>query len=198
MSQQPTSHNHERGAMTRIQPIDMQAATGRARELLAELAAHGGEPGPMVRAMANAPALLRGYLDLNRAMKRNHLDRRIVERVNLAVHEWLGCEYCLVAHTRAARRLGLSDADIELARQGTATDPNVAAMVAFGQQVIAAPGDVTDEQIDDLRGRGYTDEQIAEVIGLVSLQLLTGALNLVAGIEPGPEDLAELTSRRTR
>ena len=32
---------------------------------------------------------------------------------------------------------------IALARQGTATDPKIAAMVAFGQQVIAAPAEVT-------------------------------------------------------
>jgi uncharacterized peroxidase-related enzyme len=183
--------------MTRIEPIELEQASGKAKDLLDEPATRGGEPGPMVRAMANAPALLRGYLDLNRAMKRNHLDRRIVERINLAVHEWLGCEYCLVAHTRAARQLGLSDADIGLARQGTATDARVAAIVAYGLQVIAAPGEVSDAQIDELRGHGYTDEQIAEVVGLVSLQLLTGGLNLVAGIEPTPEDVAELTSRRT-
>src|SRR5215211_9116496 len=103
----------------------MEEAEGKAQDLLDELVQRGGEPGPMVRAMANAPALLRGYLDLTRAMKRSHLDRRIVERINLAVHEWLGCEYCLVAHTRAARLLDLGDAEIELARHGTATDPKI-------------------------------------------------------------------------
>ena len=170
--------------MPRIEPIDPAEASGRARELLDELAGRGGEAGPMVRAMANAPALLRGYIDLSRAMKRSHLDRRITERISLAVQEWLGCEYCLQAHTRAARALGLSDADIALARQGTATHPKVAAMVAFGQQVFAAPSEVTDEQVAELRELGYTDEQIAEVVGLVSLQMLTGAFNLVAGIHP--------------
>jgi AhpD family alkylhydroperoxidase len=134
--------------------------------------------------MANAPAVLRGYLDLNRAMKRMHLDRRISERIALAVQEWLGCDYCIAAHTRAARELGLDDTDIALARQGTATDPKVAAIVTFGQQVIAAPAEVADEQLDELRALGYTDEQIAEVVGLVSLQMLTGAFNLVAGIHP--------------
>ena len=48
--------------MARIKPIPMQQAEGKARELLDELVERGGEPGPMVRAMANAPALLRGYL----------------------------------------------------------------------------------------------------------------------------------------
>jgi uncharacterized peroxidase-related enzyme len=168
--------------MPRIEPIDRNEATGKARELLDELANRSGEPGPMVRAMANAPALLRGYVDLNRAMKRSHVDRRITERIALAVHEWTGCDYCVVAHTRAARELGLSDTDVELARQGTATDSRIAAIVAFSQQVIAAPSEVSDEQIDGLRALGYSDEQIIEVVGLVSLQLLTGGFNLVAGI----------------
>ena len=168
--------------MSRIEPLDLDHATGKARDLLDELASRGGEPGPMVRTMANAPALLRGYIDLNRAIKRMHVDRRITERISLAVQEWLGCDYCLAAHTRAARELGLSESDIALARQGTATDPAVAAMVTFGQTVIAAPSDVTDEQLADLHAFGYSDEQIAEVVGLVSLQLMTGAFNLVAGI----------------
>ena len=103
------------GVMPRIQPIEMDAAPGKAKELLDELASRAGEPGPMVRAMANAPALLRAYLDLTRAMRRTHVDRRIIERINVAAHEWLGCEYCLMAHTRADRQLGLSDVDIELA-----------------------------------------------------------------------------------
>jgi uncharacterized peroxidase-related enzyme len=170
--------------MTRIEPIDIAQADGKAKQLLDELGSRGVEPGPMVRGMANAPALLRGYLDLNRAMKRSHLDRRITERIAIAVQEWIGCAYCLAAHTAAARELGLTDADIELARQGTAAEARIAAIVAFGQQVIAAPGEVDDDQVEELRSFGYTDEQIAEVVGVVALQLLTGAFNLVAGLHP--------------
>src|ERR671932_1156160 len=178
--------------MARIKPIPMQQAEGKARELLDELVQRGGEPGPMVRAMANAPALLRGYLDLTRAMKRVHLDRRIVERINLAVHEWLSCDYCLVAHTRAARQLGVPEAEIQLARQGTSSDPATAAIVAFAQQVLAAPAEIGDADVERLRAHGYRDEQIAEVAGLVALQLLTGAFNLIAGIHAPAESLQEM------
>ena len=172
--------------MSRIHPIEVESAPPKARELLDEYAARAGEPGPMVRAMANAPALLRGYLDLNRAMKRSHFDRRVTERIALAAQAWIGCDYCLAAHAAAAARLGLSERDIALARQGTATDPAVAAIVAFGQQVLAAPAEITDADVDRLREHGYTDEQIAEVVGIVSLMLLTGAFNLVAGIDSNP------------
>jgi AhpD family alkylhydroperoxidase len=177
----------------RIEPIAVEEAEGTARELLDELVEHGGEPGPMVRAMANAPALLRGYLDLTRAMKRSHIDRQIIERINLAVHERLGCDYCLLAHTRAARRLAVPESEIRLAREGTSSDPAIAAVVAFAQQVLAAPAGIGDEDFERLHEHGYSDEQIAEVVGLVSLQLLTGAFNLVAGIHAPAEALAEIT-----
>ena len=181
--------------MARIDPIPMEDAEGKARELLDELVQRGGEPGPMVRAMANAPALLRGYLDLTQAMKRSHVDRRIRERINLAVHERLGCDYCLVAHTRAARQLGLPESEIQLARQGTSSAPAIAAIVAFAQQVLTAPAEIGDADFERLRALGYSEEQIAEVAGLVALQLMTGAFNLIAGIHAPAEALREMTPR---
>jgi AhpD family alkylhydroperoxidase len=165
-------------------PIDPEHATGSVQDMLDELAARGGALGPMVLTMANSSAVLRGYVELNRAMKRSHFDRRISERISLAVQEWLGCGSCLAAHSEAARALGLSDTDVELARQGTATEPNVAAIVAFAQQVAAAPSELADADLEELRRHGYRDEQIADVVGLVALNVLTGAFNLVAGIEP--------------
>jgi AhpD family alkylhydroperoxidase len=181
--------------MARIEPIPMDQAQGTARALLDEVVERGGEPGPMVRAMANAPALLRGYLDLTRAMKRSNVDPPIRERINLAVHERLGCDYCLVAHTRAARRLGVPEEEIQLARQGTSRDPAIAAIVAFARQVHTAPAEIGDGDLEPLHAHGYSDEQIAEVPGLVSLQLLTGAFNLIAGIHASADALRELAPR---
>jgi len=100
----------------------------------------------------------------------------------------------LLAHTRAARQLGVPDSEILLARQGTSGDPATAAIVAFAQQVLAGPAEITDADIGRLHEHGYRDEQIVEVTGLVALQLLTGAFNLVAGIHPAPEALREITS----
>ena len=170
--------------MPRLPLIDPDRATGTVAELLAEGARRNGTAslGPMVLTMANSSALLRAYLDLNRAMKRAHLDRAVSERISLAAQEWIGCESCLEAHVGYARAAGLSDLDIELARQGTATDQKVAAIVAFGTQVLVAPSEITDEDIERLKALGWRDEQIADVVGIVALNLLTGAFNLVAGI----------------
>ena len=170
--------------MTRLTPVDPEQAKESVKATVDEVTDRGGVLGPMVLTMANSSALLRGYADLNRAMKRSQLDRKVSERISLAVQEWLGCGYCIAAHSEAARKLGLSETDIDLARQGTATDPKVAAMVGFAQQVAAAPAEVADADVEALRSHGYRDEQIADVVGLVALNVLTGGFNLVAGIEP--------------
>jgi uncharacterized peroxidase-related enzyme len=170
-------------AAPRLRLVASEDAPGVAREMLEELATRGA-PGPMVRAMGNSAAMLRGYLDLTRAMKRSHLDRRITERISLAVQEWVGCGYCIAAHSEAARKLGLDERDIALARQGTATDPRTAAIVSFAQQTAAAPSEIVDADVEALRQHGYSDEQIAEIAGLVGLNVMTGTFNLIAGIGP--------------
>ena len=171
--------------MPRLPLVDPESASPKIAEMLDEYAQRTAiPPGPMVRGMANSSALLRGYLDLNRSMKRAHLDRAVSERLSLAVQQWIGCDYCIDAHTRAGRAAGLTDSDIELARQGTATDAKTAALVAFAQQVVAAPSEIADEDVQNLKALGWRDEQIADVVGIVALNLLTGAFNLVAGIHP--------------
>ena len=57
-------------------------------------------------------------------------------------------------------------------------------MVAYGLQVYEAPSMITTAQVEELRGLGYTDREIADVVGPVALNVLTGAFNLVAGLSP--------------
>ncbi|RAF66228.1 alkylhydroperoxidase, partial [Burkholderia multivorans] len=96
-----------------------------------------------------------------------------------------GCGMCLASHISAARSLGVSDDEIALAQQGTAMTGPVAAMIALGLQDYREPTSITDEQIDELRGYGYSDREISDVVGVVSLNILTGAFTLVAGLTPG-------------
>ncbi|MFG3344323.1 hypothetical protein ACGF1Z_04575 [Streptomyces sp. NPDC048018] len=40
----------------------------------------------------------------------------------------------------------------------------------------------------ELRAHGWSDRIIAEVVGVVTLNMLTGAFNLLAGIQPEEEE----------
>jgi AhpD family alkylhydroperoxidase len=160
------------------------SAVGAAADLLAAVLERNGSAGAMVRTMAGSPSVLGGYLELSRAMKRSRLNRAVSERISLAVQARLGCGLCLEAHADGARRAGVPEDEIELAKQGTSSIPSVAAIVGFGRRVHADPASISDADIDELRRLGYRDRDILDVVGLVALNVLTGGFNLVAGLEP--------------
>ncbi|MEV0819878.1 carboxymuconolactone decarboxylase family protein [Nonomuraea rubra] len=170
--------------MRRLAPLDPADAPGKAKDLLADIVRRRGGVGDMVATMAHSPALLEGYLDLSRAMKRVKLPRTLSEKISLAVQEWIGCGTCLQAHTEAGRAVGLSETDIALARQGTSTDVREAALIAVAVRVLAEPSSITDEDVAELRKHGWSDRIIAEIVGVVALNFVTGAFNLLAGLQP--------------
>lgn len=169
---------------TRFPTHTPDTARGAAATRLTELwTRHDGEVSTMVRTMAGSPSLLNGYLDLSRAMKRSRLSRRIAEQISVAIQARLGCSVCLAAHVHAARAAGLDDGDIALAIAGHAADPAAAELVTFALDVLSEPASIDEQRIAVLRTHGHDDRTLLDVIGLVSLNHLTGAFNLVAGLE---------------
>lgn len=170
--------------MARFRKLTPETAVGASKDLLGDLVARHGEVGEMVSVMANSPAVLGGYLDLSKAMRRAKLDRGVSELLSIAVQAQQGCGLCLQSHIDAARTRGRSDMEIELAQQGRSDDPAVEAVISLAIAVYRTPSTITDEQISALREYGYSDRAIADIVGIVSLNILTGAFNLLAGITP--------------
>lgn len=155
-----------------------------AADRLAAVEARLGQVGSMAATMTDSPSIVAGFLDLSQAMEHTRLPRTIAERISLAVQEHLGCRLGLQAHTEAARTVGIDDAEILLARAGTSADPDVAAIVHFGRQVLVAPAWITAADIAELRAMGLRHRDVVDIVALVALNVLTAALNLVAGLEP--------------
>ncbi|MGC7098222.1 carboxymuconolactone decarboxylase family protein [Amycolatopsis lurida] len=172
--------------MRRITALTPEEAPAKSAELLTELITRRGTAGEMVSTMAHSPAVLQGYLEFSRAMKRAKLPRPLSEKISLAAQEWIGCGTCLAAHTAAAKAAGLTDTDIALARQGTSTDAREAALIAFALRVLAEPSSLGDDDIAELRAHGWSDRIIAEIPALIALNQLTGTFNLAIGLEPAP------------
>ena len=166
----------------RFRPLTPQEAPGKASELLGELVRRHGQVGTMVATMAHSPAVLAGYLDLSRATKRAKLDRKLSERVSIALQARLGCRTCLDSHIEAAKASGLSDDEIEAARTADSEDPRVAALLRFATKVLTEPASLDDDDIMGLLDHGYSEQEVVDVVGIVALNQLTGSFNLVAGL----------------
>jgi uncharacterized peroxidase-related enzyme len=158
--------------MAHLNLIDPDKAQGELKDQFAAVKqTFGGVPN-FIRAMGNSPALLGGFLGLYGGLAKGSIDSATAERIALAMAETNSCEYCLSAHTALAQGAGLSEDDIAAARHGTSTDTRAAAAVQFARSVLDHKGQVTAGEVETVRRAGYSDAQIAEIIGHVGLNTL--------------------------
>jgi uncharacterized peroxidase-related enzyme len=169
--------------MTRIPtPASIESAPAASRPLLEGVKKQLGSVPNLFRVVANSPAALEGYLNLNSALTRGSLDGKTRERIALAVAEANDCGYCLSAHTYLGKNLAkLDDAEITANRNGFSNDPKAQAAVRFAVAIVKARGHVSDADIESVRAAGYDDAQIVEIVLHVTLNTLTNYINEVAG-----------------
>jgi len=166
--------------VSRFRAIRPESATGRARDLLDAVNARLGMVPNMMRAMANAPAVLDGYLRLSDALDKGMLSPRTREQLALAVGQANRCDYCVAAHAAIGRAVGLTAEQIRDSRLGTAVDSRAEALIRFALKLVETRGSVTDRDIEDVRGAGFDDVAIAEVVAQVALNVFTNYFNQVA------------------
>lgn len=169
--------------MSRIAIQTIETATGHAKEHLVSLQKGLGMVPNMAGAMANSPALLASWVQFNSALGGGELSPQIRERIALFTAETNECAYCLSAHTALGKMAGLDADEIELARDGGATEPDALAAITFAKRVLETRGGVEPSDIDRVRIAGFSDAQIAEIIGSVALNLLTNMFNRAFDIE---------------
>ncbi|GGP22421.1 carboxymuconolactone decarboxylase family protein [Silvimonas iriomotensis] len=162
--------------MTTIAPVVPENAPEAVQTQLQAVGRAVGFVPNMYKVMANAPATLGGYLQLQAALVRSSLSAKEREAVALAVSQVNGCDYCLAGHTFAAGKVGLAQADIASARNG-----DLNALTRLAQQIVQTRGHVPAAELAAARAAGVTDAQIIDVIGVAAQLTLTNYLNIIAG-----------------
>ncbi|MFF4753664.1 carboxymuconolactone decarboxylase family protein [Streptomyces sp. NPDC002514] len=181
--------------MTGFALVEPATATGKAAELLADVQKTLGLTPNMTKAMANSPALLKGYLAFSGALAGGVLPAGVRERLAVATAEYNGCEYCLSAHTYIGANLAKVDADeLEAARDAKASDPHTQALLTLSDAVARRHGQVDEADLQAARDAGATDAEIGEVVGHLALNVLTNYFNILAKVD---NDWPVVTPRTT-
>jgi uncharacterized peroxidase-related enzyme len=148
--------------------------------LLEAVSARLGMVPNMMRAMANAPAVLDGYVSLSEALDKGRLPLRMREQLALAVAQANQCEYCVAAHAAVGMTIGLTADQIRDSRLGTAVDSKADALIRFARKLVETRGRVTERDVEIIRAAGFDDGVIVEVVAHVALNIFTNYFNLVA------------------
>jgi uncharacterized peroxidase-related enzyme len=168
--------------MTRLPLVDPATATGPAADLLAQVQKGMGMVPNMTRAMANSPAVLKGYLGLSSALSGGTLNGKTREAIALSMAQNNDCDYCLSAHTATGPMVGLTEAQVLQARNSASDDAKLDAILKFTASLTENLGEVTDAEVAAVRAAGVTDAEIAEIIGHVGLNVLTNYFNKAVNV----------------
>ncbi|MCE9619982.1 MAG: carboxymuconolactone decarboxylase family protein [Planctomycetes bacterium] len=149
---------------------------------LADPKAVGAPDINIFKGIANAPEILKGFLEFNVAVKKHGgLSPAEIEAIALAGAQALDCSYCLNAHTKIGMGAGLDEARTVAIRKGLGANPREKAIVDFTRAVLATKGNVSDADLKKMRDAGLDDRQITAVVAMTSIAAFTAWFNHVNG-----------------
>ncbi|ADD41975.1 carboxymuconolactone decarboxylase family protein [Stackebrandtia nassauensis] len=179
--------------MSNVPLVELESASGAVKEQLDQIQAAFGTVPAMFKAVANSPAALASMWGSFGAFADGALGSALSEQIAVAVANRNSCEYCLAAHTALGRKAGVTRAALAAAQDGESDDPRVAALLGFAVKLVRERGQVTPDDVQALRGHGWGDEQIVEVIAQVALNLFTNYVNIALAV---PVDFPTVELRR--
>jgi AhpD family alkylhydroperoxidase len=162
----------------------------------------GGDPGPIMAALAHVPELLEVAAPfLGAVLGPSCLPTRTKEVVILRTSARASCRYCVEAHTVVAVDAGLTRAEVRALRgqfdtTDTFTDPADLAVIGWCDELVGT-GAVSPEAAALLRNR-FADHEVVELTLLAATTLLLNRFCTALNLPTAPAVLARLTAEGLR
>ena len=168
--------------MSRITLIDRNDTTPARLQLLDPIHKAFGATPNMFRAVAHSPAALKSMWGSFGALGSGVLGAALGEQIAVAVANRNQCHYCLAAHTALGGKAGLGADTLRLAQQGQSEDSRTQAALDFALRLVDTRGQVSENDLQDLRQAGFDDEAVVEIVAHVALNLFTNYVNIAFAV----------------
>lgn len=133
-----------------------------------------------IATMAHSTSVAQAHLDLGNALDQSALTKELREQIALTVSQANGCDYCVAAHSAVARSIGLTEDAVRDARNSGSPDANLETVLRFARHVVEQRGNVSENDLADLRAAGYDDRAIVEVLAQIVFVTFANYCNNVA------------------
>ena len=167
--------------MTSFTTFDVETAPTAARPLLQNAKAAYGFVPNLLATMAQAPALLEGYMALAGFFDKSDLtetERQIILMTNNRLN---GCSYCMAAHTSISQANGVEADVIQALRNNTPiADPKLEELRTFASVINESRGWPKQSDIDAFLAAGYNQQSVLEVILGTALKVMSNYTNHIA------------------
>ena len=176
--------------MSNIQPAPIESVDAATRERLEAVRSALGVVPNAFATIANSPAALKGYMGLTGALEEGTLAPAFRTQLSLAVAQANNCQYCQAAFSAIGSLTGMSPEEVLGARQAHAESAKTDAGLKFARSLVVQNGVVSPQAVAAIKGAGYTDGEIIEIVAHVAANTFINYVNLVAGtaidFDPAP------------
>ncbi len=169
--------------MKRLKAIHPDQTDPRTKQLLDEVQDELGMVPNLFSTLANSPAALEAYLRSRESLLAGVLPESLAQRIQLAVSEANGCEYCVAALATVGRAIGLTEEAIADSREASCPDSRTAAALRFACAVARKRGRVSEADFRAVREAGFSDGEITEIVAHTVHAIFSNYFNLVAQTE---------------
>lgn len=178
--------------ISRFDVPDLDALPEDIRDTILAVQEKSGFVPNVFLAFARRPAEFRAFFAFHDALMDSDegLSKAERELIVVATSARNRCLYCVVAHG-AILRIRAKD---PLIADQVATNPAKADLterqrhiVEFALQVAERSADITDDDLDSMRAKGFTDDEIWDIGAIASLFALSNRYANFAGIRPNDE-----------
>lgn len=167
---------------------DPGSAPEASRGQLAQAEKALGKIPNLERVMAEAPALLEGYVatwDLFDRTALSRIERQVVYQT-ANVHN--GCDYCRPWHAKLSEMAGMAPDQMQALRDGhPLDDPRLEALRRFTQAVLETRGAVPEAGVTAFMEAGFSHRHALEVVLGLAVKLMSNYTNALAGTPLDPE-----------
>lgn len=169
--------------MTRINPLTIETASPASAQILSQVKAKIGMVPNLYGAIANSPAALGAFLAFGQAISESSISSVLREQLALATAGNNNCDYCASAHTLMGKGAGIDSDELVRNLAGESSDPKTQAALAFAAAIVEKRGFADDADFAAVRDAGYSQEEIVEIIAVVSINIFTNYFNHIAEVE---------------
>ena len=166
--------------INRITQLKKEEVPQGSLEMLGGIQQKFGRIPNVFKVMANSPAVLKSYLEYSGALQNASLDAKIAEKIAVMTAAQNGCEYCLSVHSFIQAQMGESEKEILNNRNKISVDTKTQAALEFAYSVLKNAGNVTDEELENIKAEGFSEAEVLEIVAAVVLNILTNSLNNLA------------------
>ncbi|WP_230954682.1 carboxymuconolactone decarboxylase family protein [Burkholderia gladioli] len=119
-------------------------------------------------------------LHLDAIVAQSSLRKADIETIKLAISALSGCDYCVAAHSLLGKGAWLTAQTLRDIRENMITgDARRDALLNFVRTVYSTRGTVLTDVVDAIRAAGFTDQQVIDMLFVVTSITFTNLVNRV-------------------